>query len=130
MLAKPHLATAGFVFLGGQSFEPSRLKADWIDNADDAWPDAMILLEPGIVVTKHYPPGEGTGYIEFTQAGQDSLLLFTAALMALVNDRSVQVEDPTYLSLYVEQVREAKESKVIDFRLTRRPSGRTPIWRE
>ena len=58
-----------------------------------------ILLEPGIIVGKHYVRGEdafsGRGYLEFIKAGQDSLLLFTAALMALVNDRCVQVEDPS-----------------------------------
>jgi hypothetical protein len=128
VLAKPHIATAAFVFLGGQSFGPDSLKDEWIGDADDAWPDALILLEPGILVTKHYGADVGQDYLEFIEAGDDSLLLYTAALMALVSDRCVQVEDPTYLSSYVEETREEKPRKTLPFRLTRPPSGRTPIW--
>ena len=36
-------------------------------------------------MVKHYMKDEGV--LEFIEAGEDSLLLFTAALMALVNDR-------------------------------------------
>ena len=75
----------------------------------------MILLEAGIVVAKHYvtdgAPLAGSGYLEFLQAGEDSLLVFTAALMALINERSVQIEDPTYLSLYINLMLEDIEAQ-------------------
>jgi hypothetical protein len=133
LLSKPHIATAAFVFLGGQSIAPASLEESWLENADDAWPDAMILLEPGIVVGKHYTAGEspfgGAGYLEFVKAGDDSLLVFTAALMALVNDRCVQIEDPRYFSLYTQDVLAGKESEIARFSLKRPVSGRTPIWR-
>lgn len=126
MVARPHIATAAFMFRGGQTFGHHALESEWLHGADDKWPDVLILLEPGMLVVKHYMKDEGV--LEFIEAGEDSLLLFTAALMALVNDRCVQVEDPTYLSLYVDEIREAKPSTTIAFRLTRPPSGRTPIW--
>jgi hypothetical protein len=132
LLTKPHIATAAFVFLGGQSFARATVDLDWIENADDAWPDAMILLEPGMVVIKHYVVGEegfsGNGYLEFIRAGEDGLFLFTAALMAFVNDRCVQIEDSTYLSLYSQQLLDTKEREMVDFRLRRPPPSRRPIW--
>ncbi|OFW34470.1 MAG: hypothetical protein A3J28_13180 [Acidobacteria bacterium RIFCSPLOWO2_12_FULL_60_22] len=132
LTTKPHIATAAFVFLGGQDFAPDRLESVWVDQADDAWPDVMILLEPGVVVGKTYVAGEtplsGSGYLEFWDAGDDSLLVFSAALLSLANERSVQVEDPSYLSLYIQDVMSRLGHDVVEFRLSRPPSARVTLW--
>ena len=62
------------MLVGGQSFWPNCLQAEWINDADDAWPDVMVLLESGIVVGKHYVQGEGAftgqGSLEFIKAAR------------------------------------------------------------
>jgi hypothetical protein len=132
ILSKPHIATAAFVFFGGQTIDPCSLEAAWVESADDSWPDAMILLEPGVVIRKHYERNGGTfggsGYIEFLKAGEDSLLVFTAALMELINERCVQIEDPRYFSVYIQGVLDATESQRVQFSIRRPLAGRSPIW--
>ncbi len=133
LLSQPHTATAGFFFFGGSNFDLDFVKDEWLDNADDSWPDVLILLEPGIVVAKHYVTGDtflsGEGYLEFIDAKEDCLLVYTAALIALMNERSVQVEDPNYLSIHIQGILSNLTAQTTTFSLTRPAPGRVPLWR-
>lgn len=129
-----HIATAAIMLYGGKTFSPSILEEnDSLRHVDDAWPDALLLLEQGKVIVKHYEQDEnsymgGEGSLEFMEAGEDALLVFTAALLGLVTERSVQVEDPLYLAQYVSQLMRRIPNEFIKFPLTRPVPGRSPLW--
>lgn len=123
---RPHIATVGMVIRGGKTVE-KYLTEEVIDQADDIWPDLLLLLEAGIVVVKNYAPVSpvsAEGYIEIVDAGDDSLLYFTAALTALLTDRIGQVEDPWYMSKYAFHVFEKiPRRSQIEFPVRRSASG-------
>ena len=128
-----HIGTAAIFLKGGHTLTADSLSSERIETADDHWPDVLLFLEPGKVVIKEYEPlgeGFGRGYLCFYEFGEDALFAFTATLMALLNDRSVQVEDPLYLQKYVRSVVFAEPIATIQFPLTRPMPHRTPLWRE
>src|SRR5690606_2152361 len=96
-----------------------------IKNADDAWPDILILLEAGKVIVKHYDENES--FIELIECGEDSLLVFTSYLLSKLSERSVNVEDPFYLTKYVWRLFDSLISEKIIFRPTRWVPGSTII---
>jgi hypothetical protein len=129
-----HIATAAIMLYGGNTFSPSILKDDdSLMRVDDSWPDALLLLEQGKVIVKHYDQDVdsrmgGEGHVEFMEAGEDALLVFTAALLGLITERSVQVEDPLYLAQYVSHRMRRIPNEFIKFPLTRPVPGRMPLW--
>jgi hypothetical protein len=128
-ITKPHIGTAGFVFFGGASLTARSVAPEWLDDADDTWPDVLLLLEPGTVVAKHRGSTErAEGTLEFIHAGEDGLLVFTAILIGLMNERSVLVEDHQYLSLYIQETMSCLEAERVAFKLTRPTAGRTSLW--
>ena len=54
-----HIGTAAIFSSGGQTFGPDYLTDDILQAADDTWPDALLLLEPGKVVLKRYQSDGG-----------------------------------------------------------------------
>ena len=81
MISSHHIATAAMFLRGGQKIIPE----DFIKNCsapiDDAWPDVLILLEPGIVAIKNYPDGSENGVsgrVTFFKYGTDGLFNSTA----------------------------------------------------
>jgi len=123
--SKHHIATGAFVFKGGSDFKLSKLTKKEVENADDAWPDILILLEAGKVIVKQYDDNEP--YIELIECGEDSLLVFTSYLLSKLSERSVNVEDPFYLSKYVWRLFDSITSEKIVFRPTRWIPGSTII---
>jgi hypothetical protein len=134
MVLKPHhIATGAIVFFGGASLQAASLSEEQIRDVDDSWPDALLLLEEGRVIMKHYvraegQPMSGKGFLEFVEAGEDALLIFTAILIGLITERSVQVEDPLYMLKYMYGYLEDLPSESIQFPLTRPVPGRVAIW--
>jgi hypothetical protein len=133
MIGRHHTATAGFFFRGGQEFKLSALAPACIETMDESWPDILVFLDAGVVIGKEYDPAPdgfgGTGHLTQVLAGDDSLLVFAVALMSLINARSVQVEDPSFLGTYVPIGELCEEMESAIFPLTRPVAGRTPLWR-
>jgi hypothetical protein len=130
-----HIASGAIVLRGGASLIAESVTDAQLEETDDAWPDALLLLEPGRVVVKHYEPIEGSvfggdTYLEFIEAGDDALLVFTAALLGLISERSAHVEDPFYLARYLWDLFEGLPAVRLDFPATRPVPNRTPIWGE
>jgi hypothetical protein len=97
---------------------------------DDAWPDVLLFLDAGVVVAKNYQSAEdgfgGEGYVRLLRAGEDSLMIFAASLMTLISERSVQVEDPSFLEMHIDL--DAWSGEYRTFRLGRPVAGRIPPW--
>jgi hypothetical protein len=127
-----HIGTAAIFLRGGHSLSPESFSGDLIRQIDDSWPDALLLLQPGRVVIKNYESTSGgdCGSLEFYDFGDDALLAFTTALLALICERSVQIEDPLYLTQYVPDLVSVDPHHVVDFPLTRGIPQRVPIWRQ
>jgi hypothetical protein len=130
-----HIATAAIVLYGGNKFTASMPSDDILANADDSWPDALLLLDEGRVVLKRYEeiPGAymgGRGFLEFIDAKEDALLVFTAALLGLITERSAHVEDPFYLAQYISFLLQELPREYIGFQLTRPAPGRIAFWEE
>lgn len=126
-----HIATAAIFLKGGHLFSPTYLTNEDLQEIDDAWPDILLLLEVGRVVIKNYEPvGSqtfgGHGWLEFYDLQEDGLLAFTTALLALLTDRSVQIEDPLDLTQYAPSLLKVDPVQ-IDFPLTRPIPRRIPL---
>ena len=127
-----HIASVGLFFFGGESFSLSELDPDIGEEIDDAWPDLLLFLNAGVVIAKNYQwteRGFGEGYPQLVRAGEDSLMLFAASLITLISDRSVQVEDPSFLEVHIglgEANSWSGEHRA--FGLTRPVAGRVPLW--
>jgi hypothetical protein len=106
----------------------SEIDEEVFDEADDSWPDLVLWLEPGRIAFKQYPAGEGTGYVEVVDYGEDGLFVFTSSLLQLLADRSVATEDQFYLDRYMMLI-EGREISSRPFRLLRWPTEGRPIWR-
>jgi hypothetical protein len=129
LVAKHHIGSAGVFIQGGASFTANSLTEQLIEEADDRWPDLLLLLEPGRLVVKEYLPQEGRGQLLFYELGDDALLAFTNGLLVLLMERSFQVEQPFFLVDYVFEVAEIDPVSIVDFKLMRLPSQRIPLWR-
>ncbi|HEX8065320.1 MAG TPA: DUF6602 domain-containing protein [Thermoleophilaceae bacterium] len=130
MLSKPHIGTAAVFLAGGSASlrDEGSISPEVVDNADDCWPDVMLLLGPGRVVAKEYQ-GDGQ-YLCFYELGDDALLFFTHAVLRLLADRIVATEAPFYLDGYAWEVLNVEPSMVIPFRATRFAPSQWPLWRE
>jgi len=133
LIASHHIASAGLFFFGGESFSLKNLSEDIVEEMDDAWPDLLLFLDAGLVIAKNYQCDEGgfggEGYVQLARAGEDSLMVFAASLMTLVSERSVQVENPSFLEMHIGLGEpSAWSSEHRRFRLTRPVAGRVPLW--
>lgn len=126
-----HIGTAAFVVRGGQEFRLTDLSADAVRDADDAWPDLMLMLEAGVVVVKDYLSevgfSQGSGRLERFELGEDSLLFFTHELLSRLVARSVYVETPLDLSRYQVDVLRSRPIESVGFKLTRPNPGRSRL---
>lgn len=132
LITKHHIGTAAIFIKGGQSFTSDYLTEEIINDADDNWPDLILLLEPGRLIVKNYEEDENgsvSGRLEFYDLGEDTLLAFTNGLLSLLSERSVQSEDPLYLMKYAHDVASIKPISSIEFPLSRPVPQRIPLWR-
>jgi hypothetical protein len=127
-----HIATAALVLFGGATFGPEILDPAWIDDADDQWPDVLLLLERGKLVLKRYETHDGymggCGRLEFYDLGDDALLVFSAMLMERLAERTVVVEDPSFLLRYVHAVVPRADPAFVEFQPTRPVAQSRPLW--
>lgn len=131
LITPHHIGTAAIFLSGGQSFGPDYLTEDMLRSADDTWPDALILLQPGKVVLKRYESYGGfggKGWLEFYEFGDDGLLVFTNALLTLLEERSVVTESPFYLPRYTPTLTRVEPVAVVAFSVTRPVPQRFPLW--
>lgn len=100
-----HIGTAAFIARGGHQFCLSDSRMPEIESIDDQWPDVMVFLEPGLIVTKEYASGDspmaGRGALLLYAAGDDSLALFTDAMLRRLAERSSHPESPLELRRYL-----------------------------
>lgn len=126
-----HIGTAAIFLTGGQSFGPDFLGEDKVQSADESWPDALILLEPGKVVLKGYESDGGfggRGWLEFYDLEDDALLVFTNAVLRLLEQRSVTTESPFYLPRYTPTLTRIAPVATVPFGVTRPVPQRLPLW--
>jgi len=131
LIAKHHIGTAAIFLKGGQSLTDDYLTDTMIEDVDDSWPDLLLLLEPGRLIVKNYEATggfSGRGWLEFYELGEDALLAFTNGLLSLLAERSVQSEEPLYLTKYSLDVASIDPVSVVDFPLRRPVAQRTPLW--
>lgn len=132
LIARHHIGTAAIFIKGGQSLTNDYVTDGFIDDADDSWPDLLLLLEPGRLIVKNYQATGGiggTGWLEFYELGEDALLAFTNGLLSLLAERSVQSEEPLYLSKYAPDVASINPTSTVEFPIRRPVPQRTPLWR-
>ena len=99
-----------------------------LDQADDCWPDILLLLEAGIVVLKDYEAHEEAGIsqgeLRRFSLGEDALLFFTDAFLRGLVVRSVYVESPLDLAIYGLRSLGSQHVESVSFPLTCRPGRR------
>lgn len=132
LITHHHVGTAAIFLKGGFSLVADTLTEEDIRDVDDAWPDALLLLEAGRVIVKQYiPDPEGFGgkaFLNFFDLGEDALLVFTAVLLWLVSERSVQVEDPLFLVSYVRDLEGLTPVASVPFPIIRPVPQRAPVF--
>lgn len=124
-----HIATAAIFASGGSSLCAKQLD-EILDELDDCWPDAMLLLESGRLITKHYSVDEtgSHGWIEFRTLTNDALLAFAATLIRLLSERTPAVEIPDFLEMYTTELLGVPPDEHLDFPLFRFVPHRKPLW--
>lgn len=134
MITPHHIGTAAIFLNGGSNFGADFVTQERLAMLDDAWPDLLLLLEPGKVVLKKYQPNDspgsfgGKGRLEFYDCGDDSLLAFTNILLSLLEERSVITESPFYLMRYTPTVANISAIASVPFPVTRPVPERVPLW--
>lgn len=126
MISKPHIGTAAFFMRGGTLKSVAARARKVAHDLDDAWPDILILLEPGVVVVKSHE--EPHGFLHFYDAGADCLFAFTSVFLDLLRDRTVRGEAPHYLFAYAPGFA-LDPCEAIHFRMSRLMASRVPIRR-
>jgi hypothetical protein len=106
LIVRPRIGTAAVFIHGGRRAirDLGTVSKDLFDEADVSWPDVMLWLEPGRIALKQYPEGEPNGRVELFDCGEDSFFVFTNHMLRLLADRSVPIEDPFYMDLYMRSV--------------------------
>jgi hypothetical protein len=133
MTEKPRIGTSAIFLSGGQTFLGKFQEFVQLDEVDEAWPDVCVLLEPGHVILKRYEIIEnqfmgGRGWLELYEAGEDSLLIFTSALLSMMTERTVQVEDPLDIWQYTHGLRSLRPVAPISFPLTTSVPQVNELW--
>jgi len=128
-----HIGTASIFLTGGSSLTPAFLTNDLVEQIDDSWPDILLLLQKGSVIIKNYQsdessPYSGVGWLEFYDLGEDALLAFTVGLLAFLEERSVQIENPLDLTQYASDLIAINPTSSVDFPLTRPVPQRKHFW--
>jgi hypothetical protein len=125
---EPHIGTGAIFLRGGATGLAAKASdPDLIEDADDSWPDLVLLVEPGHLVVKDYT--DGVGHLLYYELGEDALLAFTNGLLVLLNDRSVHLREPLYLSQYAWDVAGIAPVRIARFPITRPTPMRVPLWR-
>ncbi|HEX8230027.1 MAG TPA: DUF6602 domain-containing protein [Chloroflexia bacterium] len=130
--SRPRIGTCAIVLRGGQNFTLEHIAANEQGQIDDSWPDLLLLMEPGKVVTKRYVRTQSAEYglLELLSLQEDALLTFTSRLLELLSERIVPVEDAFYLSRYTDlAIGDLEPVEVLEFPVTRPVPGRFIIWR-
>lgn len=130
LISQHHIGTAAVFLRGGRDgLHPADVPSEMLDDADDSWPDLVLLLTPGRLVVKDYPESGNRGHLLFYELGDDALLAFTNGLLSLLAERSFLTEEPLYLTKYVLDLVDIPPVEALPFSLTRIPPQRIPLWR-
>lgn len=133
IIAPHHIATAAVFLSGGTKFSIEELNDADLDWIDDCWPDLTLFLEAGKVMMKRYEVIEGAfmggkGSLELYDVSDDSLLLFTVALIRLISDRSAGIEGEISFESYLHDF-SIEVSHKREFPLRRVVPQRSPLWK-
>lgn len=130
LLVQRRIASAAIFLAGGESIDTSTAN-EFSLSIQEAWPDIMVFLGPGIVISKDFATSGGmggTGTLSFYAAGDDALLLFTHGLLARIADRTELVQSPLNLIEYAKAALSIRTIGELEFPLTAPVPQRTPIW--
>jgi hypothetical protein len=99
------MAFCAVILRGGQKVEPGSFGADLFHASSDQLPDVMLFLDAGKVFFKrsdayHVPPTRQAGRIDYYDAGENALLIFTALVLDVLNERSAHVGAPFFFDRY------------------------------
>jgi hypothetical protein len=128
LIAPPTIGTAAVIFRGGQSFEfPNDRKE--LGRIEDSYPDLLVLIDEGIIFSKHVEFEENTwngiGTAQIINAGEDVLLFFAIGLLEMLMERVVHSESHFYMKQYVGDLFDklASENRIrhIAYPITRPP---------
>lgn len=124
-----HIGTAAVFLTGGDTAlkDEGSLSPDIVKDADDSWPDVLLLLEAGRVAIKYYGDDRNPPSITAYDCGEDALLFFTGQLLRVLAERSVGLEGRFYFDQYMAGI-QMTELWSLEFPLQRWPAGRTPLW--
>lgn len=129
LIANPHIGTTAMFLRGGSTVTPKQLIALCSESIDEAWPDVLLFLESGLLVTKNYPTDDSNhAHLAFFNYGDNALLAFSTALLKLIEDRVVHSESRFYLEQYAFQILTEAPGFTSKFKLTRFAPGRVPLW--
>ena len=129
MLYVQHRIGTAAIFLSGgaNALSNGDLSGVPLDEIDDSWPDALLLLEPGRVILKNQD-NEGGAALHFFDLEQDALLLFTNALLRLISERSVLTEGAFFLDPYASVVIDSPPTSEVPFPIHGWAPQRIPLW--
>lgn len=130
LIVRHRIATAAIFLRGGESFGPDIVTDELQVDADDCWPDLVLMLESGLLAIKSYDCDNDepvSGSVRFYNMGEDALAVFTAEMLQRLSERVVQVEDSFYLGRYLRLGDRDGPTAEVPFPLTRPAAMRRPI---
>jgi hypothetical protein len=135
MISSPnHILFSGFVFLGGEQFSIKKLTKKELTKIDDYWPDILVFLNAGKILSKEYYRNEedtmvGRSVLRLYDSGDDTLLIYTSLLMGEIMERAVHTEYPFYFTDYIYDLYSKLEYEEIEYPIMRSfPGGQKTIW--
>lgn len=125
LLAKHQIGTAAMFLTGGQGVTPKKLIAMCTDAIEFDWPDLIIFVETGLLVTKDKSgQHRGGGRLEFYKYQDNALLGFSIALLRLIQDRVTYADAPFFMEPYAFQILDSKPAYAKNFKMRRLSVGR------
>jgi hypothetical protein len=129
-----HILFSGFVFWGGEQFSIQNLTDDELNEVDDYWPDILIFLNAGKILSKEYIREDedsmtGNSVLRLYNTGEDTLLIYTSLLLGELMERAVHTEYPFYFTDYIYDLFSRIQYDEIEYPITRPfPGGKKTIW--
>ena len=129
-----HILFSGLVFYGGEQFSIKNLTEKEINEIDDYWPDILVFLNAGKILSKEYIRHEedsmiGTPILRLYDSGEDTLLIYTSLLLGEIMERAVHTEYPFYFTDYIYDLYAKLDYEEIEYPIMRPfPGGQKTIW--
>lgn len=129
------IANNAIIFFGGSSVNIDHLTSNDFIFMEEDWPEITLLLEAGLVIQKRWEsvddtPFGGKCFLDFIDAGEDALLLFTVNFLQGLYEKSAHFEDPFYFTPYIKEIIESMPKKSIEIPNEGAKPGKGHIWKD